>query len=214
MCGRYALYDIHELLTQFNLDESRQLPERYNIAPGQIAPVIKEVNGKRALVHAIWGLKPSWATEAMPQPINAKVETAAEKPFFRNAWKRSRIIIPANGYYEWKTTAAGKQPYFIYPTHSLFGFAGLLEYHEEIPNFTILTSSSNTLTKEIHDRMPVILEPENYAAWLNTNNNNNECLKRITRQYPDEKMQYREANKDVGNAHNEGRYLISNGSYN
>lgn len=76
------------------------LPERYNIAPQQIAPVIKEVNGKRLLIHAIWGLHPAWASYAMPKPINAKLETAAEKLFFRNAWKRSRVIVPENGYFE------------------------------------------------------------------------------------------------------------------
>lgn len=210
MCGRYALFDLKNLHNQFNVETDIQLPERYNIAPHQIAPVIKEINGKPSLLHAIWGLKPSWATEAMPQPINAKVETAAEKPFFRNAWKRSRIIVPASGYYEWKTTVAGKQPYFIYPRSGLFGFAGLLEYYEEIPNFTILTTSANALTKEIHDRMPVILEPASYGDWLKATNNNNALLRQITGQYSSEKMQFHEANKAVGNVKNEGKYLISN----
>lgn len=208
MCGRYALFNTQGLQSQFELEFTSLMPERYNIAPQQIAPVIKQENGRRVLTHAIWGLRPSWATDAMPKPINAKVETVAEKPFFRNAWKRSRIIVPANGYYEWKATASGKQPYFIYPEAGLFGFAGLLEVHEEVPNFTIITTSANELTKDIHDRMPVILQPADYAAWLDPVNNNKLQLRQIAGQYPSEKMRLQMAHKAVGNVSNEGAFLL------
>ncbi|NLY35265.1 MAG: SOS response-associated peptidase [Alcaligenaceae bacterium] len=209
MCGRYALFNTQEWQSQFELDFTDPMPARYNIAPQQIAPVIKEVGGRRVLMHAIWGLRPSWANDAMPKPFNAKVETVAEKPFFRNAWQRSRVIVPANGYYEWKTTASGKQPYFIYPESGPFGFAGLLEFHEEVPNFTIITTAANALTQEIHDRMPVILQSADYAAWLSAGNNNNKLLLRqIAGQYPLEKMRVQMAHKAVGNVSTEGAFLL------
>jgi putative SOS response-associated peptidase YedK len=116
---------------------------------------------------------PSWAKEEdkLPQPINAKAETAAIKPMFRQAFRRSRVLVPADCFYEWKVVAGKKQPFLIHMKDSSpFGMGGLLEHWgapgEEILTFTILTTSANALIEDIHERMPVIIQHEHYKTWL------------------------------------------------
>lgn len=129
MCGRYALYGPQmRLREQFGV-EPAGLEERYNIAPSQDAPIVPCVaDGGRKLISARWGLLPSWVKEPgkLDQPINAKIETAGEKPMFRHAFKRSLLPVPASGFYEWVPVARHKQPYFIRPAGGevLFGFGG------------------------------------------------------------------------------------------
>jgi putative SOS response-associated peptidase YedK len=172
MCGRYTLtVPVDRLAEAFDLDEVRaDLSANYNVAPTQsVATVIAE-NGSRRLETLRWGLVPSWADdpEIGSRMINARSETAPEKPSFRSAFKRRRCLIPADGFYEWKREEGGKQPFYIHMKDGHpFAFAGLWEeWHDELRTCAILTTSPNAFAAEIHNRMPVILPAENYDAWL------------------------------------------------
>jgi len=211
MCGRFTLFDYKALYKQFSVENTHglDLAPRYNIAPSQQVPVIRERDLKREIILADWGLRPTWDKKGTLKPINAKVETAAEKPFFRHAWKSSRVIVPANGYYEWKKVEGGKQPYYVYPADGgLFGFAGLLEWYEDQPNFTIMTTAANPLTKAVHDRMPIILKPDDYDDWLDSDMKDPELLRHIAGQFDGEQMRMHPVRREVGNVRNQGEALI------
>lgn len=224
MCGRYALYGPHSRFAeQFGLppdfgEKPRDLPnpfvDRYNIAPSQLAPVVAAGSEGVEVVFAKWGLVPGWAAgKDYAAPINAKIETAAEKPMFRHAWKRGRVIVPASGFYEWQPTAGGKQPHFIKPLGvEYFGFAGLLE-HADGPDgpeasFAILTTAANDLMQPIHGRMPVILSPQAYSAWLDPGVTGSELLREIAGQYPSELMTAYKVGRAVGNPKSQGPVLV------
>ena len=177
MCGRFALLATGpEIAETFALTETPQLAPRYNIAPTQPVAAIRlhPHSGQREWTHFHWGLIPSWAKEPNmgARMINARSETVAEKPAFRAAFKRRRCLVPASGFYEWQKTGSSKQPMYIHPADApLFAFAGLWETWQipgggELDSCTILTTTPNSLMRAIHDRMPVILEPEDFAMWL------------------------------------------------
>ena len=182
MCGRYALTSNPELLARlFGLTGVFRWKRRYNIAPTQPAPVVRagSDNADERRVDALhWGLIPSWAKDPAigNRMINARSEAAAEKPAFRAAMRKRRCLVPADAFYEWQKTKDGKQPYCIRMTDEApFAMAGLWEWwrdrnagedEEAIESFTILTTTPNALMRELHDRMPVIIEPEHYARWL------------------------------------------------
>ena len=180
MCGRFALNTPPKYLAeQFRLDEIADLSPRYNIAPTQdVAVVLAAPESKaRKLVLMKWGLIPRWAkdTAMASKMINARAETAHEKPTFKPALKHRRCLIPADGFYEWKKNGGGKQPFFIrLKEEKPFAFAGLWDRWEgqigdeesTIESCTILTTSANDLMKPLHDRMPVILDPRDYDLWL------------------------------------------------
>lgn len=217
MCGRYALYGPHSRLReQFGVEPS-ELEERYNIAPSQDAPIVRgRADGVRELIPARWGLLPSWVKEPdkLAQPINAKVETASEKPMFRHAFKRSRILVPASGFYEWVPVADYKQPYFIHPIggEALFGFGGLLEHREgpegRVLSFAILTTAANERMRPIHDRMPVIIHPANYDAWLDPGVTDPDLVRVLAGEYPGERMEAYPVGRAVGNPRAQGPRLI------
>lgn len=195
MCGRYALYGPQSRLREQFGVEPADLEERYNIAPSQDAPIVRcDADGARGLITARWGLLPSWVKEPgkLAQPINAKVETAGEKPMFRHAFKRSRVLVPASGFYEWVPVAGYKQPYFIRPVggEALFGFGGLLEHwvgpEGAVLTFAILTTAANDLMRPIHDRMPVIIHPDNYDAWLDPGVTDPDLVRAVVGGYPAE----------------------------
>lgn len=175
MCGRYALYTEPSLLaTEFHTLNAFPELARYNLTPGAFHPVVRQgADGARRVQPARWGLLPSWVKEPgkLAQPINAKSETVAEKPMFRHAYARRRVIVPASGWYEWKLEGGNKQPYFFSRVdgHPL-AFAGLMEhwsgFEGEVETYAILTTAANPLAARVHDRMPVILEPADYAQWL------------------------------------------------
>jgi putative SOS response-associated peptidase YedK len=157
-----------------------ELVPRYNIAPTQQVPIVRVTAGSphRSLSLARWGLIPSWAKDPSigNRLINARSETVAEKPSFRSAFKRQRCLVAADGYYEWKKTGAAKQPYHIrLQDGQVFGFAGLWEswsgprdapLEQPLETCTIITTAANDFTRQIHDRMPVILRPDDYELWL------------------------------------------------
>jgi len=180
MCGRYTLSVTPETLqTLVNVDVSLNLQPRYNIAPTQMAPVVRHRNGKRKMEMLRWGLIPSWSKDpsAATKMLNARGETIAQKPSFREAYKKRRCLIPADGFYEWRREGDVKQPYRIgFEGGPPFLFAGLWdtwtapENNEDassvIETFTIVTTTANRKIAPIHHRMPVIVDPKNYELWL------------------------------------------------
>lgn len=171
MCGRYIIRGVEELNDRFNVrDLVAVMQPRFNVAPSQWLPVV--VGGtERRLVVMQWGLIPSWAREPKGF-INARAETVAEKPAFRQAVRSRRCLAPADGFYEWQRTGRTKTPYFIgLRDGGLFAFAGIYDVWsgpvgELIESYAILTTVPNAVMAPIHDRMPVILRREAEETWL------------------------------------------------
>lgn len=187
MCGRYALNaTAAELIEHFKLLACLDFPPRYNIAPQSSIPVIRfKPDAGRVGQLVKWGLIPSWAKDPSigNKLNNARGETVAEKPAFRSSFARHRCLIPANGFYEWKAVDGRKQPHYIHPTDpdALFAFAGLLAAWTPLQGDTvvttcIITTGPNEIMAPIHDRMPVILQPEQFDAWLDPDNNDTGAL--------------------------------------
>jgi putative SOS response-associated peptidase YedK len=174
MCGRFVMVAKPEQLqTQFSLDQTPDIPVRYNIAPTQQAGVILNQQPRvMAMLH--WGLIPSWAKDdtMASKMINARSETAEEKPSFRTAFKKRRCIVPASGFFEWKSGEKRKIPFYIYPEDGeMMALAGLWEvWHDaqgaERPTFTVLTTEANPFMRGFHERMPVMLPRDAYDLWL------------------------------------------------
>lgn len=170
MCGRFTLAQPEKIAEQFQVPLNPVPPARFNIAPQQPLNVICEVERRRQMRLMLWGLIPFWAKDASigQKLINARSETAHEKPSFRSAFRYRRCLIPADGYYEWQSRSQGKQPYyFSNADQNLFAIAGLWESWNDIETVVILTTQANSLMKPVHHRMPVIIEPQNYQRWLN-----------------------------------------------
>lgn len=184
MCGRFTqAYSWDEVWHFLNLIGAPQnLMPRYNIAPTQEASVMRAGPKGRALSALRWGLIPSWAKDMKlaAKMINARAETVAEKPAFRAAYRARRCLVPADGFYEWRTMGGRKQPYRIVSARvPLFAFAGLWERWEHGPegpveSFAIVTTAANARLAPIHSRMPVILDPSDFDAWLDPNHPANE----------------------------------------
>ncbi|OKH27099.1 SOS response-associated peptidase [Chroogloeocystis siderophila] len=178
MCGRYTLTQSAEAIAAaFGLDAVPEMEPRYNIAPTQSVPVILYSPEKqRQLKLMRWGLIPSWAQDSSigARLINARSETVSEKPSFRAAFRQRRCLVVADGFYEWQRQEHKKQPYYFQlQDKQPFGFAGLWEHWqssdgEDINTCTILTTEANELMRSIHNRMPVILNPQDYTLWLNS----------------------------------------------
>lgn len=174
MCGRFAMTDSEEkVMHDFQIQQSDLLLEpRYNISPSQDIPVIVQQDGLRILETRQWGLIPFWAKVPKPM-INARAETASEKPAFRQAFRKRRCLIPASGFYEWTKEGGKKQPYFIcLKDKSTMAFAGIWEEWQSAEGETlrtcaILTVEANSFLQFIHHRMPVILTPTSGSNWLN-----------------------------------------------
>ncbi len=176
MCGRYTLSTPPDLIAEFlELAEAPEVGPRYNIAPTQEAPIVRfsPDRGGRHAALARWGLVPFWAKDPAigNRMINARAETAAEKPAFRSSFRKRRCIVVADGFYEWKKVAGPKQPYLLRPRGGpLFALAGLWDRwgrgEEALETYAILTTEPNGVVAPIHRRMPAVLSPEHWAAWL------------------------------------------------
>jgi putative SOS response-associated peptidase YedK len=179
MCSRYFLdADGNVIAYTFNVPVHDRIRKRFNIAPTQEAPVIRvDESGGREVAMLRWGLVPSWSKDAAAgtRMINARSESAAEKPYFRNAFRSRRCVVPATGFFEWKGEPGRKQPFAITAADQpLFAFAGLWEsWHDRskpdapaLETFTILTTEPNEAVAAIHDRMPVILPADRVQDWL------------------------------------------------
>lgn len=221
MCGRYALYGpVSRLRERFDakVDELDFTP-RYNAAPMQWLPVIRRRPTGDRVAHLLrWGLIPSWSKDEAiaARLINARGESIAEKPSFRAAFKKRRCIVPANGFYEWQTVAGDKQPYYIHPIEGdLFGLAGLWERWTRpgdgevvIDTFTIVTTEANAAMRPLHDRMPVILTPEDYGAWLDGATAPDQ-VQALVRSCAEALLATRPVSKAVGNVRNDSPELIA-----
>jgi len=209
MCGRFALKaPPRSIQEHFNLSEQVDLSPRYNIAPSQKIAVVRQLPGKnsRRLDMLHWGLIPGWAKDMKIgyKMINARAETLAQKPSFRAAFKKHRCLIAADGFYEWKHAGKAKQPfYFHLKTGAVFGFAGLWESWNDpegsiVESCTIITTAANELIRKIHDRMPVILPPQKYDAWLQ-DTTSAAALQRILIPYPAGEMEAYQVKPEVNN---------------
>lgn len=193
MCGRFGQYNLsYELLRRmFRIVNEPELTSSYNIAPSREALTVGENprDDRRTAQHLRWGLVPSWVDdpeEFNANLINARVETAHRKNSFRKPFHQQRCVVPARGFYEWKSTESGKQPYWIEPgNEELFGFAGLWDVwtgedeEENLRTFTILTREANDKLIELHDRMPVVLNPDQYDTWLDPDYEKTDELKSL-----------------------------------
>ncbi len=175
MCGRYALTSTPAVIAErFHLLWTPEIAPHYNIAPSQVIPAVRETEQGREVAFLKWGLIPHWARDPHigAKLVNARAETLATKPAFRDAYRHRHCVVPADAFYEWKPVAGRKQPYCIrMRDERLFGMAGLWERWKDpsgqlVESCTIVTVDANTLVAELHDRMPLILVPEDYDAWL------------------------------------------------
>lgn len=215
MCGRFSLsVPVSDLAALFGLDLQTLLSPRYNIAPAQAVAVVRASPqaGRRELALLHWGLIPSWAKDPSigHKTINARSETVTEKPSFRNAFKKRRCLIPTSGFYEWKREGKAKQPYIIgLQGGALFALAGLWERwappgRDPVESCTILTTSPNEIMRPIHDRMPVIVDPEDYGLWLDPGLAEPDKLTPLLKPYPAERMQAHAVSPWVNSPKNEG----------
>ncbi len=223
MCGRYTIFQTGELARRFKVSDQEldelleHLRERYNAAPGQNLPVVIKAEDKRHLMPMRWGLIPVWAKDVSIgyKLINARSESVFEK----NTWKRpvlhARCLVPSNGFYEWKKDGSKKQPYFIRPKDSdLFAMAGVYSQWtdkatgEVIESFSILTTTPNKEMSDLHDRMPVILKPDDEERWLEPSNETPESIADLLKPYDDDGLEIYPVSSEVGNSRNEGEKLI------
>lgn len=213
MCGRFSLLTpAEDIAQQFDVTLPEQYVPRHNIAPTQPVAAVRlhPHGGERELTFFRWGLIPSWSKDPKigSRLINARGETVAEKPSFRAAFKRRRCLIPASGFYEWQRVGDAKQPMYIYPAEgSTFGLAGLWETWRapdgsEVDTCTILTTTPNELMNVIHNRMPVIIEPEDYSMWLDPGDRPEDAL-HLLRPYPAHKMAAYPVSTVVNNPRND-----------
>ena len=178
MCGRFTITSEATALAQhFALPSlgALSLP-RFNVAPSQRVPLLRlDPFGQRELALVVWGLVPAWVRDPRggARPINARGESVEHKPFFRQAWRRQRGLVLADGFYEWQRGGGGKQPFWLHrPDRGPLAFAALWERWraatggEPIESCTLITTTANAVVRPLHDRMPVILQPDDYARWL------------------------------------------------
>jgi putative SOS response-associated peptidase YedK len=210
MCGRYTLRssikEIAEALEAVS-DKINEDKARYNIAPTQAVVAARESADVRELVTLKWGLVPAWAKDPSigSRLINARSETVAEKPSFKEAFRLRRCLIPSDGFYEWARTETGnKQPcYFRMREERPFAFAGLWERwgegRETIESCTILTTEANEVLAPVHDRMPVIVAPRDYGLWLDQGVTKADQLTPLLRPYPAKEMTSHPVSSSVNN---------------
>lgn len=222
MCGRFTLRaPASQIAEQFALFDVPALTPRYNIAPTQPVPVVRLQPGggeqpQRELVHLHWGLIPPWADDPAigNRMINARCESVAAKPAYRAALRRRRCLVVADGFYEWKETGRGKQPYFVHLAGDRpFAFAGLWEswqgaHHSYVESCTLLTGEPNELLRPIHNRMPVIVAPGEYQRWLDVSLQDPERLAPLLVPYLAAEMRARPVGRYVNNPQNDDSQCI------
>jgi len=234
MCGRFLLTTPAEALRQaFGFVEQPNLAPRYNIAPTQDVPVIRQRKnppGERTLQMLRWGLVPSWAESLAggAKMINARAETLTAKSAFRDAFARRRCLVPADGFYEWQPGDKAKQPYLIAARDgAVLAFAGLWERWTprggsdginaggqqsgeaapSVDSFTIVTTAANACLAPLHHRMPVIVAPADYARWLDPATDPS-ALQSLLRPAPDDLLHYRPVDRRVNNVRNDDAAVL------
>ena len=220
MCGRFTLFSTFEtIIERFHIEsafDEMDYQISYNIAPSQQVVAVINDGSKNRLGYLRWGLIPPWAKDEKIgyKLINARSETLAEKPSFRKAYQNKRCLIVADSYYEWKQTAERKIPMRIkLKSGEPFGLAGLWETWKSqdgqaLHSCTIITTSSNELTSSIHERMPVILKPEDEPKWLDPNMRDPEILNQYLRPFNTDSMEAFEVSMEVNSPKNNSERLI------
>ncbi|MCI0434219.1 MAG: SOS response-associated peptidase [Gemmatimonadetes bacterium] len=220
MCGRYAFYSPAESVKRiFALDELPELPARYNIAPTQSVPAVRAAEeGRRTLAMLHWGLVPRWAKERAigNRMINARAESVAVKPAFRDAFRKRRCLVLADGWYEWQVAPGGKQPWFIRRKDARpFGFAGLWERWKDpadgamLESCTIVTTDASPSIRKIHERMPVVLADSERDRWLDTAYSETDKLQELLRPFDPDALEAWTVSREVNAPKNEGPELIA-----
>ncbi len=214
MCGRFARFSsVQKFADLFRTGAGFSLNPRYNIAPTQALLLARNAAwGNRELVSLHWGLIPYWSKEPKTgySTINARAESVAEKPAFRNAFRHRRCLIAADGYFEWRKLERTKQPYFIaLKDCEPFAFAGVWDHWASIDSCAIIVTEANELTKPIHDRMPVILAPQVYDTWMDPDLTDPGRLKAFLKPYPSERMLAYPVSKEVNDPKNDQPELIA-----
>ncbi|MGG1661143.1 SOS response-associated peptidase [Brevibacillus sp. NRS-1366] len=212
MCGRFTLtVSLKNLLDHYHAEDTipfEYMP-RFNISPTQMVVAVIHDGDRNRVGRLRWGLVPSWAKDEKINLVNARAETLVHKPAFRVPLLRKRCLIPADSFYEWKKTAAGKQPTrILLRSQKLFSIAGLYDTWmspdgRKLSTCTIITTSPNSLVADIHDRMPAILHPADEADWLNRDNQDTKTLLDLLRPFPAEEMRAYPVSSLVGNAKND-----------
>ncbi|HXH61766.1 MAG TPA: SOS response-associated peptidase [Fimbriimonadaceae bacterium] len=202
MCARFAFFKRERFQLVFGLDPDGIEPQ-YNIAPTDVVAAVTDRGQGRQLEFFQWGLVPSWAKDPSigQKLINARAETLAEKPSFKAAFKRRRCLLPADGFYEWKGEKGHKQPYFIHlRSKQTFALAGLWEEWETIDGAlatcTIVTTDANEMVSDLHTRMPVLIPPDDFDAWLDPKADGPVAL---LAPYPSDEMEMHPVAKAVSN---------------
>lgn len=217
MCGRYSLdAKAEDLIKYFGVINHLPLKPRYNIAPSQMAPVIRRARAGREVVLMRWGLVPHWAKDAKfgYHTINARAETVDSKPAYRDAFRRRRCLVPATGFFEWRNLGDRKQPYNIrLKDRSLFALAGLWDRWtdpegKKLQSFTIIVTDANEALRPIHDRMPVILNPGDYDLWLDPEQQNATLLKALLKPLPSYAVASYPVSRRVGSPANDDPGLL------
>jgi len=216
MCGRFTLNLPPEILAKIFSIPAPSLTPRYNIAPSQQIAVIRNFSGENHLDYMRWGLVPSWAedTSIGYKLINARSETVFEKNSFKRAIRTRRCLIPASGFYEWQHSDNVKTPYYISMADDQpMAFAGIWEQwkapdHSILETCAILTTAANHLMETIHDRMPVILHPQEYSLWLDREVSEPESLKQLFKPYPSDVMNAYKVSSMINNPRNDGEECI------
>lgn len=225
MCGRYTLgrqpdalldyFHLHGVVPVYHLS--------WNIAPGQTAPVVVHDREQQRVCQLMrWGLVPAWSSgpDSRYSMINAKAETIDEKPAYKKPFRSQRCLVPCDGFYEWQATSSAggqkvKQPYYIYrKDQSLLALAGIWErWHgadnaQSIASFSIITTDANSFMQDIHQRMPVILEPEQFDSWLSATYDDRERLKLLLCPYQRDELVRHPVSRAVNSPKNDSVDLI------
>jgi len=212
MCGRYTFFNnIDSLQHLLNIDviDSNIINHQasYNISPTQNAPVVFEENNKRILKNMRWGLIPSWAKDNSfaSKLINARSETIADKPSFKNLITTNRCVVLANGYYEWVNVDNKKHPYFIYSEeNTMISMAGLWTEWKDVISFTIITKKSDISISHLHHRMPLILQEEKIDSYLDKKNTFDDFVL-----FDDMKLKYHQVSNLVNSPKNNNASCIN-----
>ena len=217
MCGRYCISSApDQIRALFRYPEQPNFPPRYNVAPTQPVPIVRVAEGRRQFTLVRWGLIPAWVEDpkTFSLVINARGESVNDKPAFKNAMKRRRCLFPADGFYEWKQTARGKQAYFARPrAGGPIAFAGLWETWmgpngEEMETVAIITTAANKEMAEVHDRAPVIVPPAQFDFWLDCLNVEERMATEVIAPAPDGSMEVYEISNAVNRVANDAPELI------
>jgi len=214
MCSRYSLTSPSEAVrAYFRYENEAVFPPRYNIAPSQPVAIVRDTaKGGRELALVRWGLIPSWVKDPREfrMMINARSETATEKPSFRAAMRHRRCLVPTDGFYEWTGATGAKRPHLVRPRKGgPMGMAGIFEHWHnadgsEMESMAILTTAANQAMSGLHDRMPVVIAPEHFDAWLDCRSGSAENILSLLHAPPEALLQIVEVSRKLNNPRNEG----------